>query len=67
MVTIQIRCKEWEAIARLKAFDYWRALYDIDLHLRSEVKYKGNDAAQEIRDKFWEILTEKNITLEEWE
>ena len=47
------------------------ALWDIDQYLRSETKYNENltqdayDALATARDKFYEILNERNIDMDE--
>ena len=54
-----------------KALDMAVALWDIDQYLRSETKYNENltqdayDALATARDKFYEILNERNIDMDE--
>ena len=54
-----------------KTLDMAVALWDIDQYLRSETKYNENltqdayDALATARDKFYEILNERNIDMDE--
>lgn len=52
----------------VKALDLVLALWDIDQVLRDTVKYgEGIQATycQEVRDKFWDILRDRDINLDE--
>ena len=49
----------------MQANDAFGVLWDLDKHLRCIVKYgddeKKAEAAQELRDKFWEIMNENGV------
>ena len=56
----------------VKALDVAIALWDIEQHLRAQTKYAPDsmssevyDALQETRDKFYEIMNERSIDLDE--
>jgi len=54
------------------AWDFWNCLSEFDQHLRSLQKYapdleeKEQELVDQLREKFWNILRENNITLEEY-
>ena len=53
----------------MKASDMLSVLWDLDEHLRSLIKYsedgKLSEAAEKIKDKFWELMNEHGISLDE--
>jgi len=55
-----------------RAGDFWNCLSLFDSHLRSLQKYapdfgeKEQELVDQLREKFWNILRENNITLEEY-
>jgi len=54
-----------------KALDMALALWDIDHYLRTQVKYnealtqEAHDACESARERFYEILNERNISIDE--
>ena len=46
------------------ADDMASVLWDFDQYLRGEAKYKGDEVAEKIRDKLWEIMNEHGIDLD---
>lgn len=56
-----------QAKLTLKAPDLWFALTDIGDYLRVEMKYKDGEtfSKEEVWDRFWEILNDRDITLNE--
>lgn len=54
------------------ASDFWCALWDIDQHLRNLQKYAPDLTDEEakqvdqLREKFWDIMRQHNVTLEEY-
>ena len=54
------------------AWDFWNCLSEFDSHLRGLQKYapdfgeKEQELVDQLREKFWNILRENNITLEEY-
>lgn len=49
----------------VKSTDIVFALHEFDQHLRSESKYRDNEEAEKLREKFWEILGDNNISIDE--
>jgi hypothetical protein len=55
----------------VKALDMAVALWDIDQYLRTQVKYnealsqEAHDAFESAREKFYEILNERNINIDD--
>ena len=49
----------------IKSTDILLALHEFDQHLRSESKYRDNEEAEKLREKFWEILGDNNISIDE--
>lgn len=56
----------------VKALDMAIALYDIEQYLRTQTKYAPDsmpkevyNALDEVRDKFYEILNDRNIDIDE--
>lgn len=59
--------------AATKGMDYYLCLWDLHTWLRNQLKYNGNtwaemngyEVVQNVRDKFFEILGERNCSLED--
>jgi hypothetical protein len=49
----------------VKSLDMAIALWDIDQYLRTESKYKDNEIAYEIREKFHEIMTDHGLNFDD--
>ena len=56
----------------VKALDLCIVLWDIDQYLRSQTKYAPDDMPEEVynaldkaREKFYEIMNERNVSLDE--
>jgi hypothetical protein len=54
-----------------KASKYYSVIWDLDQFLRSKIKYADEhtselsiEAFQHVRDELWNLMNEKNITLE---
>lgn len=69
LIKILIITDELEIKRAMKATDCLSVLWDMDQHLRELVKYNENaklsDAADKIRDKFWELMNEHGISFDE--
>lgn len=73
--TLEFDLNEQEDIAAhkraVKALDMAVALWDIDQYLRTQVKYnealsqEAHDAFESAREKFYEILNERNINIDD--
>ena len=73
MAQIILRFREDELEDARTALDGWKwkmAMWDLDQHLRSEIKYneklsaETDRAYQAIRDKIREILNDNNLNIE---
>ena len=73
--TLEFNMDEFEDVVAhkraIKSLDVLLVLYDFDQHLRSELKYNENLSEEEyekldkLRDKLYEIMNERNVSLDE--
>jgi hypothetical protein len=73
MAEIILKFREDELEDARTALDGWKwksAMWELDQHLRSEIKYneklsaETDRAYQAVRDKIWEILNDNNLNIE---
>jgi hypothetical protein len=73
MAEIILKFREDELEDARTALDGWKwksAMWELDQHLRSEIKYneklsaETDRAYQAVRDKIWEILNDDNLNIE---
>ena len=56
---------EFDILRAMKVSDVLAVLWDLDQHLRSEVKYNSNEHAEQLREKFWDIMNTYNVSFDE--
>ena len=73
MAEIILKFREEELEDARTALEGWKwksAMWELDQHLRSEIKYneklsaETDRAYQAVRDKIWEILNDDNLNIE---
>ena len=69
-IALWVRLMDWfgyekeELLAAVQGSDWKSLVNEFDQYLRSECKYKDNEAACDIREHLWEMIKDNNLTLE---
>lgn len=49
----------------MKGLDLYLSLWDMDQWLRGEIKYQGRNELQEVRDKLYELMRDRNVNFDD--